>query len=707
MTTLPQKTSLPPSLAANPRLARWIAIRPDGVITIHTGKVELGQGIATAIAALAAAELGVSISALEIIAGDTRHAPDEGLTAGSLSIEHGGTAMRYAAAVARGLFAEAAAARLNVDVSALRVRDGRFSVPGHNESWSYADLADAIDLDRDFAALPAPVFLDRAPEQAFRSDLPAKLSGAAFVHDQAMPDLHHGRVLRPAWPGARLVALDRSALDALPGVVASVVDGDFVGLIATSEGAADLALAAAARLARWEGPPLPERDAENLWMETAPTVSVTPVVADPPGGATIAQRHKAHYSRPYIAHASIGPSAALAVWEGGRLTVHSHTQGVFPLRWQLAAALDMPMDAIDVIHAMGAGCYGHNGADDVALDAALLARAAGKPVMCRWSRADEMSWSPFGAPMRIALSAGLDAAGRIAEWSHDVWSPPHVARPLSNQGVNLLAAWHRADPKAPAPDANLPGPAGSGDRNAVPLYKVGSRTITHHFLPQGPLRSSALRSLGAHGNVFAIESFMDELAVLAGADPVAFRLAHLEDARARAVIAAAAAASGWRADEAGGEGIGRGVAFARYKNMGGYCALVAKVDLTDGLRLTHVHAAVDCGRVVNRDGLINQIEGGIVQAASWTLKEAVRWDASGVTTRSWADYPVLKFSECPEITVDVLEPEGAASLGAGECAAGPIAGAIGNAIAHALGVRVRHMPLTSERIETAIHAASN
>jgi nicotinate dehydrogenase subunit B len=699
-------SSLPQSLKANPRLSRWIAIRPDGVIEIRTGKVELGQGIATAIAALAAAELGVAVSVLAVVSGDTRGAPDEGLTAGSLSIEHGGTAMRHAAAVARGLFAEAAAARLGVDVLDLRVRDGRFSVPGHNESCSYADLADAVDLDRDFAELAAPVFLGRATEQAFRSDLPAKLSGAAFVHDQALPDLHHGRVLRPAWPGARLVALDRAALDALPGVVASVVDGDFVGLIATSEGAADLALAAAARLARWEGPLLPERDAENRWMETAPTVSVTPVVADPPGAAIIVQRHEARYSRPYIAHASIGPSAALAVWEGGRLTVHSHTQGVFPLRWQLAAALDMPIDAIDVIHAMGAGCYGHNGADDVALDAALLARAAGKPVMCRWSRADEMSWSPFGAPMRIALSAGLDASGRIAEWSHDVWSPPHVARPLSNQGVNLLAAWHRANPKERAPDANLPGPAGSGDRNAVPLYQVGSRKVTHHFLPQGPLRSSALRSLGAHGNVFAIESFMDELAALVGADPVAFRLAHMEDARARAVIEAAARMAGWDAGDAGGEGIGRGIAIARYKNMGGYCALVARVDLTEGLRLTHVHAAVDCGRVVSRDGLINQIEGGIVQAASWTLKEAVRWEASGVTTRSWADYPVLKFSECPEISVEVIEPEGAPSLGAGECAAGPIAGAIGNAIAHALGVRVRHMPLTPERIETAIHTAS-
>jgi hypothetical protein len=340
----------------------------------------------------------------------------------------------------------------------------------------------------------------------------------------------------------------------------------------------------------------------------------------------------------------------------------------------------------------------------VALDAALLARAAGAPVMCLWSRADELSWSPFGAAMTMSVSAGLDAAGIVTEWHYAVSSPPHVGRPGFGDGVNLLAAWHLASPHAPAPENDVPRPQGGGDRNAVPLYRLGKRQITHHLLPQGPLRSSALRSLGAHGNVFAIECFMDELALLAGIDPVQFRLNHLEDERGRAVIRAAAGLARWDASEQGGEGRGRGIGFARYKNLGAYCAAVASVEVTDKVRLLAVHAAVDAGLVIHRDGLLNQVEGGIVQAASWTLKEAAGWNETGFSVRSWADYPILKFSETPAIEIAVIERPEDPSLGAGECAAGPAAAAIGNAVAHALGVRVRDMPLTPERIAAAINA---
>jgi CO/xanthine dehydrogenase Mo-binding subunit len=322
--------------------------------------------------------------------------------------------------------------------------------------------------------------------------------------------------------------------------------------------------------------------------------------------------------------------------------------------------------------------------------------------MCRWSRQDELCWSPCGAAMRIHLSGGLDATGRIVDWTHDVYSPPHVARPRGGGGVNLLAAWHLAEPHAASPTVDGRNPAGAGERNAVPLYRLGRRRVTHHLLPQGPLRTSALRSLGAHGNVFAAESFIDELAALAETDPLAFRLAHLEDERGRAVIEAAASAAGWDPAEKGGEGIGRGMGFARYKNMSSYCAVIARVELTDVVRLLTVHAAVDCGAVIHRDGVRNQIEGGVVQAASWTLKERVRWDADGILTRDFASYPILGFRECPEISVEILDLPDLPSLGAGECAAGPTAAAIGNAIAHAIGVRMRHLPITPDRIAAAI-----
>jgi CO/xanthine dehydrogenase Mo-binding subunit len=306
--------------------------------------------------------------------------------------------------------------------------------------------------------------------------------------------------------------------------------------------------------------------------------------------------------------------------------------------------------------------------------------------------------------MRVEIEAGLDASGRISHWRETVVSPPHVARPTTTTtGVSLLAAQHLAKPFEPAPLQYLPQPSGTGDRNAVPIYDVGARNIVHRRLPQGPLRSSALRALGAHCNVFAIESMMDELALRAGADPLAFRLAHLSDPRSRAVLEEAARMSGWRENEPGGEGRGRGIGFARYKSTGAWCAVVAILDLTERVRIEKVYTAVDCGRAIYPDGVVNQIEGGIVQAASWTLKEAVHWTHEGVSTRSWADYPILSFSETPEIVVSLIDRPDEPPLGAGECAAGPTAGAIGNAIHHALGVRVRHMPLTAERIEHAIN----
>lgn len=388
------------------------------------------------------------------------------------------------------------------------------------------------------------------------------------------------------------------------------------------------------------------------------------------------------------------------------MQVWSHSQGIYPLGRQIARALRLSPEQVTVTHVHGSGCYGHNAADDVALDAALLARAAGgRPVMVQWSRADELSWSPFGAPMRVSLSARVSQDRNVVDWSYDVWSPPHLARPGFGDGVNLLAAWHLAEPHAPSEPKDVPRPQGGGDRNGVPLYRLGRRRLTHHVLTERPLHTSAMRALGAHGNVFAIESFLDELALLAGIDPVDFRLRHLEDPRASAVIRAAADAARWDPSELGGEGVGRGIGFARYKNSGAYYACVARVEIAEAVRVLSVTGAVDAGAVVHRDGLLNQIEGGVVQAASWTLKEQVGWNPDGFAVRSWADYPLLTFSETPSIDTVVLEDPSLPSLGSGECAAGPVAAAIGNAVAHALGIRVRDMPLTPERIAAAIHSS--
>lgn len=698
-------SAAPADILANPKLSRWIGFGEHGRLRIATGKVELGQGAVTAIAAIAAAELCVPLAALKVIAGDTARAPDEGMTAGSMSIEQGGDAMRWAAATARELFRAAAATRFGCAVADVRLEDGRFCAPSSNESLGYEELAGDVDLDRDLAGSDAPAMGASLPQtEIARLDFAAKLSGGAFIHDLVLPDLMHGRVMRPQRQDARLAEVDRNAIGALPGVACLVVDGDFVGIAGAREDEIDRAATAAMRHLRWRSEELAPFDDEQEWMDGATPVSTIALVEEGEAAGAVARRHEAVFSRPWLAHASIGPSTALADWQDGKLTVWTHSQGVYPLRKALAQTFGMPADDIRVIHMMGAGCYGHNGADDVALDAALLARAAGKPVRVQWTRADELSWSPLGAPMRMKLAAALDAHGRIAEWRHEVSSPPHVARPGFAGGVNLLAATRIAN-AAPAPvAAAFPGPAGAGDRNAVPLYNVGRRRIVHRLLPHWPVRTSALRSLGAHGNVFAIECFMDELAALAGADPLAFRLAHLDDRRGRDVLAAAARLAGWSERPVVGDGVALGIGFARYKNSGGYCAAIARVELSDTVALTHVWAAVDCGAVIHVDGLRNQIEGGIVQAASWTLKEAVRMTPDGPGARSWADYPILKFSECPQIAVELIEPDGAPPLGGGECATGPTAAAIGNAVARALGVRVRHMPLTPDRIRRAIES---
>jgi nicotinate dehydrogenase subunit B len=696
-------SDLPTNLAANPQLDRWVTVNADATLTVRSGKVELGQGAATALAAIAARELGLRLDQVRIESASTARGPDEGYTAGSFSMEHGGSAMRHACALVRTLYAARAAAMLGVEPRDVAVVGGVFMPSGRNDGISYWQI-DGVDLAVSAATLPMPVLVGGTLDQSQiqRLDLPGKLSGAGFIQDMTRPEMLYGRVLRPSHPKDRLLTFDQEHVRALPGVRHVLIDGCFAGVVADRDEQAAFAIEHAAKSATWSRrEDLPNDDGANGWMNTAPARSTTFLNDDGAVSSAVTQ-HAAIYNRPYLAHASIGPSCAVAEWTGDTLTVWSHSQGIYPLRRQLARVFSLPLEAVQVSHVHGAGCYGHNGADDVALDAALLARAAGAPVMCLWSRADELSWSPFGAAMTMSLTASLDAEGQITAWSHDVWSPPHLARPGFGDGVNLLAAAHLATPHAPAPDNDAPRPQGGGDRNAVPLYRLGRRTITHHLLAQGPLRSSAMRALGAHGNVFAIESFIDELAVSARIDPVAFRLRHLDDPRAVGVITAAAALAKWDVKDAGGDGLGRGIGFARYKNLGAYFAVVATVDLRDRMRLVSMHAAVDAGLVIHRDGLINQIEGGIVQAASWTIMEQVGWSDTGYGVRSWADYPILKFSDVPAIEIEIIEPPGATSLGGGECAAGPVAGAIGNAIAHALGVRVRTMPLTPDRIASVI-----
>src|SRR6266498_1717509 len=415
---------------------------------------------------------------------------------------------------------------------------------------------------------------------------------------------------------------------------------------------------------------------------------------------------EALYTRPYQCHGSIGPSCAVAQWESQKLTVWTHSQGVFPLRADLAKVFGLKPQDIRCIHAEGSGCYGHNGADDVALDAALVARATGgRPVKLQWMREDEFMWEPYGSAMVMKLSGGIDAQGNIVAWSHELWSHPHSTRPGASAGVNLLAARHLAQALPPGFPADVPQPAGGAARNAIPLYDFPNVKVVKHYIAEAPIRTSALRTLGGYANVFALESFVDELAAAAGADPVDFRLRHLKDPRARAVIEAAAQRAGWQPNAKGDGARGRGFAFSKYKNLACYVAVVADVtvDRASGkVRVARAVAAVDAGQIVNPDGVVNQIEGGIIQSASWTLMESVRYDRTRVRTRSWADYPIIHFGNVPQVEVVLLDHPEDRFHGVGEGSQGPAAAAIANAVANAAGKRLRALPFTPERVKQAL-----
>lgn len=737
------RAPLPADLASHPRLSQWVHVESSGNIQVFAGKVELGQGVSTMLLQVAADELDADPAAISLCVGDTRSCPDQGITAGSLSTEVGAMALRQACAEVRYLFVAAAAARLGVPAAEMGVQAGRFRAVGPagaaGTSLGYGDLAAAVDLNqpaRGEARPKAPALRRWAGTGLPRPDLQRKLFGAGFIHDIEWPGMLHGRVVHPPTLTSRWSGIDAAVLQAVqarPGVVLVYQDGSFIAVAAEREEQAVAAAAALQRAVQWQaGAALPRADGEQRWLRLAPSVhsvvdetppaggtrlesnvataGATAPAADrdtPAGTAAVARHFEADYSRPFLAHASIGPSCALARWEGGELTVCTHAQGSFNLRLELSRLFEISAEHVHVQHADGAGCYGHNGADDAAIEAALLARAAGRPVRLQWSREDELAWSPFGSAMSVHISAGLDAQGRILHWQHTVWSHTHVQRPGLLPGLNSLAARLRNPPAPPPPLRDFPLPAGGGQRNALPLYALPTRRIHYHLVEPVGLRTSALRALGAFANVFAIECAMDELAAAAGQDPLAFRLAHLHDNRAAAVLQAAAHMAGWAqpkpAAQRAGAARGRGLALARYKNSGAWCAVVVEVEVTDRVLLDSAWVAVDAGEVVHHDGLVNQIEGGVLQAASWTLKEAVPWDTSGVQLRGWDDYPIAGFDEVPAtLQVRCIDAPSQPPLGVGECAAGPTAAALANAVADALGVRARHLPLTPQRLLAAL-----
>ncbi|MFL6792329.1 MAG: molybdopterin cofactor-binding domain-containing protein [Bradyrhizobium sp.] len=700
----------PGSLATAPYLDSWIRIDADGSITVFTGKAELGQGFKTAFQQIAAEELDVPFESLNVITADTKLTANEGYTAGSNSAKDSGTAIQNAAAQVRELLVGEAAKRFDLPVENLRTENGAVIAPdGRGLSYGELVATDMLHVQaQPKSRLKNPATFRVLGQPVPRVDIPAKVTGgAAYVQDMRLPGMVHARVVRPPSYGAQLAECDVSVVEKLPGVIKVVRDGNFLAVVAEKEFQSVKAMNALSAATKWkETPSLPKQDDLLNVLTSLPSQDSTIFERSEPS-VSGQKSIEAIYTRPYQAHGSIGPSCAVAQFADGAMRVWTHTQGVYPDRQGIAEMLRMPPASVRLVHVEGSGCYGHNGADDAAADAALIARALpGSPVRVQWMREQEHAWEPFGPAMVTKLKASLDGDGKIADWHFEVFSNTHSMRP-GGAGA-LLAAQHVAQPFAvPAPKP-LPLPEGGGDRNAIPIYSFPNAHVVHHFIPAMPLRISAMRALGAYHNVFSIESFIDELAGLAGADPVEFRLKHLDDQRGRDVVEKAAQGFGWKRGQRPPPDRGYGFAFARYKNLAAYCAIASEAEVnreTGRPRLVRAVAAVDAGQVVNPDGLINQIEGAIVQSMSWTLYESVTFDDTRITSIDWQTYPILRFNSVPEsIDVHIINRPGQPFLGSGETGQGPAAASIANAIANATGKRLRNLPLTRKRIKDAIDA---
>jgi nicotinate dehydrogenase subunit B len=695
------------SLKTNPLLDAWIKIAPEGKVTVFTGKVELGTGVRTALLQVAAEELNMAPSLITFLSADTGASPDEGLTAGSHTIADSGTALLNAAAQVRGLLMEAAAKHLNVDAGTLVAKDAVLHT-ADGRSLTYGEAVGLVDLHR--AATPTsplkdPKSFNMIGTSLPRLDIPSKVTGGvSYVQDMELPGMLHGRVVMPPVYESQLISFDENAVLKMPGVVKIVRNGSFLAVVAQGEWQAVVAQRALSASAKWTpGRKLPDPSTVHTDLKKIATQQIK--IADQHTVAAPAVKTlNARYIKRYLLHGSIGPSCSVASFDGTQVTVWTHSQGVYPLRDALAEMLSMQKENVRCIHTEGSGCYGHNGADDVATHAALIATAMpGHPIRVQWMREQENTWDHFTPAMVTEVSASLDAGGQIVDWQYALWSSSHNER-LVNAG-RLLPAQMLEKPFAPAPSTPMLQPEGGGDRNAIPLYVFPNVYVMNNFSPTMPLQTSAMRSLGAHTNVFSIESTMDELAHMAGIDPVEFRLRHLQDPRAKAVIELAAKEFGWpRPPRARNRGVG--FSFAQYKNLMAYVAVAVEISVepeTGQVTLEHAEAAVDCGQIVNPDGVRNQIEGGIIQSASWTLHEELRFDTERIRSFDWGTYPILRFSSVPKrIKVHLIDQPGSRFLGTAEASMGPTAGALANAIFDATGKRVREMPLAGDSLRRQI-----
>ena len=689
-------------------LDSFLMVDGDGTVTLFCGKVDLGQGLRIAMRQIAGEELGIGVDKIKYVEGDTALTPDQGRTSGSNGIQRGGMQIRRAAATAREALVALAAQRLNMAADDLIAVDGEVRPKNRGAGIRFADLIGARSFNLKLnpkAPLKNPATYTLVGRPLPRPDVPAKCTGT-FTHmqDFSLPDMIHARVIRPPAIGAKLIAVDEASIKDLPGVKAVRIK-DFLAVVADDEWTAVRgSRALRAQWSAWSGLPKQDNLAATLRADRDITDEVLVTRGQSAAGnLPDAVTRTASYFWPMQSHASIGPSCAVADVSGDSATVWTASQGTHGNRKTFARFLGLPEEAVRLVYVEGSGCYGMNGHEDAAGDAAILSRAVGRPVRVQWSREDEHGWDPKGPPQLLDMSGAVDPSGRILAWRTEMWLP-ETTRGLPD--IPLLA------PAAAGLDDVRGLQPGSISQNADPPYASDGVVVLVHWLKDAPLRPAPIRSPGKPANCFAVESFTDELAAAAGLDPVEFRLRGLEDKRGIEVIRRAAALMNWESRPSPGANRnaalahGRGFAYVHYKHSESYVAMGMEVAVersSGRIKVERVACAFDCGQIINPDGARAQVEGSILQTLSRALMEEVQFDRTRVTSVDWSSYPILRFPDVPKLDIVLIDRPTEQPVGAGEAACTTVAAALANAVFDATGARLRIVPFTPERVKATLN----
>jgi nicotinate dehydrogenase subunit B len=681
----------------------YLAVDSDGLVTVYSGKVDLGTGVRTALTQIVAEELDVPFANVTLIQGDTELTPDQGVTYGSLSIQNGGVQLRQAAATARQTLLKIAAARMKVAPETLTIDSGTVIGADQQRLPLKALIGSqtlSVKVDK-AAPLKNPDKFKLVGQSVQRLDIPGKVTGQfTFMQDFKVPGMYHGRVIRPAGMGAKLISVDEASIAGIPGIVKIVRLENFLGVVAKTEWAAIKAMRQLAVVwSDWSELPA----SSELWQHVRQTKVIKDDVTSNTGdsaGALASARHRlqATYDFAIHTHGSIGPSCAVAQFDADRLTCWSASQATHNLRKQLAAMLSLKDEQVRCVYIDGAGCYGRNAHEDAAADAALLARAVGAPVRVQWMREDEHGWDPKGPPTLLDMRAGIDSSGKISAWESELFIPDGAAGLVA-----LVGADH-----AGLDSLGKLSPGGVIQDLAIPYAIANVKTVAHR-LASTPFKPSWIRSPGRMQNSFANESFFDEIVAHLGMDPLAARLEYLTDARGKELLERLAVLSAWRTrpkpDWHAPKSTGWGLAYTKYELVRTYVGVVceAEVNRKSGeIAVKRFFVAHDCGQIINPDGLRNQIEGNVVQTVSRVMKEELQFSQSKVTSVNWASYPILQFPDVPKVVIDLIDRPHEVPWGAGEPTAALIPGAISNAVFNAIGVRLRSVPFTPPKVRAAI-----